>query len=34
MTDVFLAADLGASALRVAAIDARGRVRAQDSDVS
>lgn len=31
MTDVFLAADLGASALRVAAIDARGRVRAQDS---
>lgn len=31
MTDVFLAADLGGSALRVAAIDARGRVRAQDS---
>lgn len=31
MTDVFLAADLGASALRVAAIDGRGRVRAQDS---
>jgi xylulokinase len=31
MTDVFLAADLGASALRVAAIDVRGRVRAQDS---
>jgi xylulokinase len=31
MTDVFLAADLGASALRVAAIDGRGRVLAQDS---
>ena len=31
MTDVFLTADLGAGGLRVAAIDARGRVLAQDA---